>query len=95
MKIITIIIIVSVIQTPEIIKTFKEYLLLILIEYFKNEMILLNNIIELSKCIVLKDDDLKNLITILVTDSDVNYPIHLRFVNLVVLKSQFIRRYNQ
>jgi hypothetical protein len=32
-------------QTPEIIKTFKEYLLLALIEYFKNEMILLNNII--------------------------------------------------
>jgi hypothetical protein len=57
-------------QTPEIIKTFKEYLLLTLIDYFKNEMILLNNIIELSKYIVLKEDDLKKLITILVTESD-------------------------
>jgi hypothetical protein len=34
-------------QTQEIIKIFKKYLLLTLIEYFKNEMILLNNIIEL------------------------------------------------
>jgi hypothetical protein len=57
-------------KTQEIIKTFKEYLLLTLIEYFKNEMILLNNIIELSKYIILKEDDLKKLIAILVTDSD-------------------------
>jgi hypothetical protein len=57
-------------QIPKIIKTFKEYLLLTLIYCFKNEMILLNNIIELSKYFVLKEDNLKKLIAILVTEND-------------------------
>jgi hypothetical protein len=47
-----------------------KYLLLTLIDYFKNEIILLNNIIELSKHIVLKEDDLKKLIAILVTENN-------------------------
>jgi hypothetical protein len=59
-------------QTPEIIKIFKEYLLLTLIDYFKNDLILLNNLLEISKHIVLKEEDIMKLISILVTDGDVS-----------------------
>jgi hypothetical protein len=59
-------------QTPEIIKIFKEYLLLTLIDCFKNDIILLNNLLEISKYIVLKEEDIMKLIFILVTDSDVS-----------------------
>jgi hypothetical protein len=59
-------------QTPEIIKIFKEYLLLTLIEYFKNDLILFNNLLEISKYIVLKEEDIIKLISILVTDGDVS-----------------------
>jgi hypothetical protein len=59
-------------QTPEIIKIFKEYLLLTLIDYFKNDIILLNNLLEISKYIVLKEEDITKLISILVTDCDVS-----------------------
>jgi hypothetical protein len=58
-------------QTPEIIKIFKEYLLLTLIDYFKNDIILLNNLLEISKYIVFKEEDIIKLISILVTDGDV------------------------
>jgi hypothetical protein len=57
-------------STPDNIKLFKEYLLSTLISYFKSEIILANNIIELSPNIVLKIDDLKMLIAILITESD-------------------------
>jgi hypothetical protein len=59
-------------STPECIKAFKDYLLLTLIHYFKNDIILFNNLIELSKYIVLKLDDLRKLIAILLTDGDIN-----------------------
>jgi hypothetical protein len=59
-------------QMPEIIKTFKEFLLLTLINYFKNDLILLNNLLEISKHIVLKEEDITKLISILVTDGDVS-----------------------
>jgi hypothetical protein len=59
-------------QTQEIIKTFKEYLLLTLINYFKNDIILLNNLLEVFKHIVFKEEDIINLISILVTDGDVS-----------------------
>jgi hypothetical protein len=59
-------------QTPEIIKIFKEYLLLTLIDYFKNDLILLNNLLEISKHIVFKKEDIIKLISILVTDGDVS-----------------------
>jgi hypothetical protein len=39
-------------NTPEIIKVFKEYLLKTIPDYFKNELILLNNILEVSMHIV-------------------------------------------
>lgn len=58
------------VNTPDNIKIFKEYLLATLINYFKSEIILANNIIEISPNIVLKVDDLKKLIAILVCDSD-------------------------
>jgi hypothetical protein len=59
-------------STPAIIKLFKDYLLLTLINYFKEDLILINNVIELSKQIVMKEEDLKKLIAILVTDDDVS-----------------------
>jgi hypothetical protein len=59
-------------KTPDNIKIFKEYLLSILISYFKSEIILANNIIEISPNLVLKVEDLKKLIAILVCDNDEN-----------------------
>jgi hypothetical protein len=58
--------------TPEPIKLFKDYLLLSLISYFKQDIVLANNILEISKYIVMKENDLKKLIAILVTDDDVS-----------------------
>jgi hypothetical protein len=59
-------------QTPEIIKIFKEYLLLTLIDFVKNDLILSNNLLEISKYIVLKEEDIIKLVSILVTDGDVS-----------------------
>jgi hypothetical protein len=59
-------------QTPEITKIFKEYLLLTLIDYFKNDLILFNNLLEISKHIVFKEEDITKLIFILVTDGDIS-----------------------
>jgi hypothetical protein len=59
-------------QTPEIIKIFKEYQLLTLIDYFKNDLILFNNLLEISKHIVFKEEDNIKLVSILVTDGDVS-----------------------
>jgi hypothetical protein len=58
--------------TPQMIKSFKDQLLIILINYFKQDVILLNNLIELSKYLIMKEDDLKHLIAILVCDNDTN-----------------------
>jgi hypothetical protein len=51
---------------------FKEYLLKTILDYFKNELILLNNILELSKHIVFREEDLIKLISILVTDCNIS-----------------------
>jgi hypothetical protein len=51
--------------TPEHIIRFREALLLILIGYFKNNIVLLNNLIELSDNIIMKMEDLIFLISIL------------------------------
>jgi hypothetical protein len=59
-------------QTQEIIKVFKEYLLLTLIDYFKNDLILLNNLLEISKHIVFNEEDFVKVISIFVTDGDVS-----------------------
>jgi hypothetical protein len=59
-------------NTAEIIKVFKEYLLKTILNYFKNELILLNNILEVSKHIVFREEDLIKLISILVTDCDIS-----------------------
>jgi hypothetical protein len=59
-------------QTPKIINIFKEYLLLTLIDYFKNDLILLNNLLQISKHIVFKEEDIIKLISILVTNGDVS-----------------------
>jgi hypothetical protein len=59
-------------QTPEIIKIFKEYLLLTLIDYFKNDLILFNILLEISKHIVFKEEDIIKFISILVADGDVS-----------------------
>jgi hypothetical protein len=52
-------------ETPDNIKRFKETFMLILISYFKNNVILLNNLVELSEKIITKIDDLKQLISLL------------------------------
>jgi hypothetical protein len=52
-------------ETPINIKRFKEAFLEILIGYFKSNIILINNLVELSEMIVMKLDDLYYLIGIL------------------------------
>jgi hypothetical protein len=46
--------------------------LLALIDYFKNNLILLNNLLEISKYIVFEEEDIIKLISILVTDGDIS-----------------------
>jgi hypothetical protein len=55
---------------PDHITRFKEALLLILISYFKNNIVLLNNLIELSDSIIMKMEDLIFLISILLQISE-------------------------
>jgi hypothetical protein len=57
---------------PEIIKVFKEYLLNTILDYFKNELVLLKNILEVSKHILFREEDLIKLIFILVSDCDIS-----------------------
>jgi hypothetical protein len=45
-------------DTPQNISEFKEALIAVLISYFKNNVVLLNNLIELSDKIITKIDDL-------------------------------------
>jgi hypothetical protein len=52
-------------ETPDNIRRFKETFMLILISYFKSNIILLNNLAELSEKIITKIDDLKQLISLL------------------------------
>jgi hypothetical protein len=52
-------------QDPKNINRFKETFINILISYFKNNIILLNNLVELSDKIVMKKEDLTLLISIL------------------------------
>jgi hypothetical protein len=59
-------------QPTKIIKIFKEYLLLTLINYFKNDLILLNNFLEISKHIIFRKEDIIKLKSILVTEHDVS-----------------------
>jgi hypothetical protein len=56
--------------TPEPIKLFKDHLLHILINYFSNDLCLINNLLELSRKIILKEKDLKKLLALLITDGD-------------------------
>jgi Ser-tRNA(Ala) deacylase AlaX len=53
-------------DTPMNIKQFKETLMTILIGYFKNNVILLNNLVELSEKIITKLSDLHLLISLLI-----------------------------
>jgi hypothetical protein len=65
------------IKSPDNIRRFKDQFTAFLIEYFKNDMILLNNLLEVSDKIVFKIDDLKILIGILleidVSKIDIEY----------------------
>jgi hypothetical protein len=51
--------------TPKNISYFKEVFLDILIKYFKNNVVLINNLVELLDKIIMKKDDLEYLIRIL------------------------------
>jgi hypothetical protein len=70
--------VVEKVSTPETIKIFKDYLLQVLINYFKDEFVLMNNIAEFSKKIVFKEEHLKKLIAILVTEND-ETRIHIEY----------------
>jgi hypothetical protein len=63
--------------TPTNIKRFKETFLEILISYFKNNIILINNLVELSEKIVMKLDDLHTLIAILLEIDKSNISIEI------------------
>jgi hypothetical protein len=54
-------------DTPPNINEFKEVLIAVLISYFKNNVVLLNNLIELSDKIITKIDDLRLLIDLLLS----------------------------
>jgi hypothetical protein len=56
----------------EIIKVLKENLLKTILNYFKSELILLNNILEVFMHMVFKVEDLIKLISILLTDCDIS-----------------------
>jgi hypothetical protein len=64
-------------ETPDNVKSFKEAFILILISYFKNNVVLLNNLVELSDKIITKQDDLKHLISLLldITPKDVEVEV--------------------
>ena len=53
------------VKSPDNVRRFKDQFTAYLIEYFKNDLILLNNLLEISSKIVFKVDDLKTLIGIL------------------------------
>jgi hypothetical protein len=52
-------------QSPNNTRKFKEMLKAILISYFKNNFVLLNNIVEFSNNVITKIDDLQLLISLL------------------------------
>jgi hypothetical protein len=54
-------------DTPQNITEFKEVFFTVLISYFKNNVVLLNNLIELSDKIITKIDDLRLLISLLLS----------------------------
>jgi hypothetical protein len=54
-------------DTPQNISAFKEVFIAVLISYFKNNVVLLNNLIELSDKIITKIDDLRLLIALLLS----------------------------
>jgi hypothetical protein len=54
-------------DTPQNISEFKEDLIAVLISYFKNNVVLLNNLIELSDKIITKIDDLRLLLSLLLS----------------------------
>jgi hypothetical protein len=54
-------------DTPQNISEFKEALIVVLVSYFKNNVVLLNNLIELSDKIITKKDDLRLLISLLLS----------------------------
>jgi hypothetical protein len=62
-------------ETPDNIKKFKETFIVILISYFKNNVVLLNNLIELSEKIITKIDDLKHLLSLLLDVSNDNIDV--------------------
>jgi hypothetical protein len=64
-------------ETPSNIKHFKETLLEILISYFKNNIVLINNLVELSDDIVMKVDDLTLLIGLLLEKEKENIIIEV------------------
>jgi hypothetical protein len=69
-------------STPTNISLFKEALLDILISYFKNNIVLINNLVELSDDIIMKLDDLKLLISLLLEIDKSNIEIYVEEINI-------------
>jgi hypothetical protein len=69
-------------SSPLNIKLFKETLLDILISYFKNNIVLINNLVELSDDIIMKLDDLKLLISLLLEIDKSNIEIYVEEINI-------------
>jgi hypothetical protein len=54
------------VQTPDNVKNFKDLFTRTLIGYFKNDIFLINNLLEISDKIVFKLDDLKQILAALI-----------------------------
>jgi Ser-tRNA(Ala) deacylase AlaX len=69
-------------DSPNNIKQFKEALISILISYFRNNVILLNNLVELSDKIITKIEDLRLLISLLIEESPVAVSIEVEEIEI-------------
>jgi Ser-tRNA(Ala) deacylase AlaX len=69
-------------ESPINIKQFKEALILILISYFKNNVVLLNNLVELSDKIITKIDDLRLLVSLLIEESPAAVNIEIEEIDV-------------
>jgi hypothetical protein len=69
-------------ETPLNIKQFKETFMTILINYFKNNIILLNNLVELSDKIITKLSDLTLLISLLLDISQDKIQVEVEEISI-------------
>jgi hypothetical protein len=71
-------------DTPQNISEFKEALIAVLILYFKNNVVLFNNLIELSNKIITKTDDLRLLIAFLLSIPKADMQVEVEEITMKV-----------